>query len=699
MAPEPTDPRRRLLARLETAGPEQVVELLRASSTAAVAHLSRDDWAALAARLRTPDGHLPAELAWRAGYALHLMGRAGEAIDYFEAAGRTDDRREHAHLAATHAAALWSRGQVDEGARVADEALALATDSGDAGALANAWLAQGLLAAVDDRHASSAADHKALRHAEDSGDPLTVTRVHTHIACADLEEARYPEAIDRLTGVITTAGAHGLVSSEALARVNLAEAFVRLGRLDEAVHQAEAARQQFGVLDSPLVGAAWRVLASVNTIRGSLSRAAHAYSEAVRYAERDGFSQVLVPALVGLALVRAADDREAARDVLDRARALPVVTHHLASTLAYGWFLLLESDERPAARQEALAIADREIAEASRYNENSVIAEALELAVLAGDRDPFDPRLREAGDMWASAGNAVRASMNAYVAARLTGSPVAEHVALEALHRLGIHADAWAVPGPLNVVRPPAARVRVHCLGAFSLEVEGRTVPQSAWPSRRAREALKLLAAGDPEGVSRTRMEGLLWPDVTEPGTRLSVALSQLRQVLDPRRVHAADHYVVTDRTRVRLNEETVQVDVADFRRAATEVTSGERIEVAVLEAVAARHTGALLEDDDAVWLDAPREEVERLGREVNRTLALALAGTDEVARAVPWLIRQINDDPYDEPTYVSLVRLLERLGRHGEARNFYAAYATRMGELEVAARPWADFLKTSSNR
>jgi len=291
--------------------------------------------------------------------------------------------------------------------------------------------------------------------------------------------------------------------------------------------------------------------------------------------------------------------------------------------------------------------------------------------------------------MWASAGNTVRECMNAYVAARLSGAAVSEHVALKELNRLGIHADAWSVPGPLNAVRRSDPRVRLHCLGAFSLDVDGRTVPASAWPSRKARDALKVLAVSDPDGVSRTRLEGLLWPDVLEPGTRLSVALSQLRQVLDPGRTHAADHYVVADRSRVRLHADNVAVDVHDFRRAALEVTAGDEVAVEVLEAVAARHTGALLEGDEADWIEAPREEVERLGREVNRALALALAATPQSARAVPWLIRQINDDPYDEPTYVSLVRLLQRLGRHGEARNYYGVYVDRMRELDVPFQPW----------
>ncbi|WP_183094634.1 BTAD domain-containing putative transcriptional regulator [Nocardioides stalactiti] len=695
---QPPDPRRRLLADLATSDQEQVAALLRARSTEAMAHLHRDDWVALAARFRGADGQVPAAIAWRCGYALHLQGRPVEALTAFRSAATPTDDIDGAHLAAAHAASLWSRGEVESGALLADQALALAEASGDAGALAAAWIAQGLLQAVDDRHASAAADHKALRFAEEADDPVALARIHTHLACADLEEARYTDAIDRFHAILLTTGEHGLVASQALARVNLAETYLRVGRLDEAVHEAEVARQQFAVLDSPLVGAAWRVLGSVNTVRGSLGRAAHAQSEAVRYAEEHGFSQVLLPALVGLALVRAADDRDAARALLERARAVPSATHHLASRLAFGWFLLLESDERPEARAEALAIADRELAEAQRYSENSVVAEALELAVLAGDRSPADPRLQEAHGMWTSAGNVVRASMNAYVAARLAGPRVAEEVALQQLHSLGIHADAWSVPGPLNAVRPADSRVRVHCMGAFALEVDDRAVPASAWPSRKARDALKALAVADADGLTRAHLEDLLWPEHLEPGNRLSVALSQLRQVLDPGRVHPADHYVISDGARVRLDTQHVIVDAQEFCQAARGVTSGAVADVALLEAVAARYTGALLEGEDAAWIEAPREEVDRLGREVNRALALALAGTADAPRAVPWLIRQINDDPYDEPTYVSLVRLLERLGRHGEARNFYTTYATRMRELDVPALAWGEVSERSAS-
>lgn len=684
------DDRRRLLLRLEGAEQAEALALLREHSVTAVGLLHRDDWRALVDRLRLPDGRLPTEVSWRCGYAHHLVGRTLEAIDYFESAAPTDDPTEAAQLAAAHASARWSRGEGDAIGAQVDEAMRLAQESGEPAALAAAWVAQALFAAVDDRHESAAAEHRALRFAEEAGDQLAVARIRTHIACADLEEARYHEAVAGFTEAITLASAEGLTNAEALARINLAETLIRVGRLDEAVHEGETARLRYGVLDSPLVGAAWRILGTVHLIRGSLGRARHAFAEAVRYAEENGFSQVLVPALIGLGLVRAADDRTVARDLLDRARRQPSVTHDLAGELATGWFLLAESEERPEARAEALALAEREITHALRYNENSVIAEALELAVLAGDRDPDDPRLNEARAMWARAGNRVREGINGYVAARLTGAPVAEQLALQELHRLGIHADAWSVPGPLNAVRRPGAPVQVHCLGAFAVHVDGRAVRPSAWPSRKARDALKALAIAHPEGLTRSQLEEILWPDVLEPGNRLAVALSHLRQVLDPGRTQPTAHYVASDGSRVRLDGATVEIDAFDFRQAAADVLGAAEPNVELLEAVAARHTGVLLDGEDGDWTDAPREEVARLGREVTRALALALARSGDAARAVPWLIRQINDDPYDEPAYASLVQLLEQIGRHGEARNYYAVYTTRMAEVDVPARPWS---------
>ena len=108
-------------------------------------------------------------------------------------------------------------------------------------------------------------------------------------------------------------------------------------------------------------------------------------------------------------------------------------------------------------------------------------------------------------------------------------------------------------------------------------------------------------------------------------------------------------------------------------------------------------HTGALLEDADGVdavdWVQAEREEVELLGREILHRLAELLAAGPDPAEALHWHARLLAHDPYDEATYAALIGLLVRLGRYGEARRHHRTYALRMDELGVHARSWDELL------
>ena len=66
---------------------------------------------------------------------------------------------------------------------------------------------------------------------------------------------------------------------------------------------------------------------------------------------------------------------------------------------------------------------------------------------------------------------------------------------------------------------------------------------------------MKILVTRPDRRVTRDELIELLWPD--EPAdtlaNRLSVALSLLRAVLDPDRIHPSDHYVRTERESVAL--------------------------------------------------------------------------------------------------------------------------------------------------
>jgi DNA-binding SARP family transcriptional activator len=223
-------------------------------------------------------------------------------------------------------------------------------------------------------------------------------------------------------------------------------------------------------------------------------------------------------------------------------------------------------------------------------------------------------------------------------------------------------------------------------LGTFVVFRSGTAVPSTSWPSKKARDLLKILAARGQ--TQRDVLVDLLW-GADGTAAKLSVALSQLRSVLDPEHRHGSDHFVLGDRASVRLHPDHVAVDLAQFRVAAHEALAAQRSKrpdaVSLLEAAAAMYTGTFAADDlYEDWSAEPRQEAETLGAAVNRSLAYALADGPSPEQAVAWLSRLLNEDPYDEPTYRLLVGLLAHARRHGAARALHRTYALRMDELGV---------------
>ncbi|WP_332667876.1 AfsR/SARP family transcriptional regulator, partial [Aeromicrobium sp.] len=276
--------------------------------------------------------------------------------------------------------------------------------------------------------------------------------------------------------------------------------------------------------------------------------------------------------------------------------------------------------------------------------------------------------------------------------------PFTEQVARAGLRSLGVQEDAYGIAGPLHAVRPRTAAhsVHIHVLGTFVLSLNGRPVTSSEWPSRKARDVLKVLAGRGLRGIRRELLADLLWPDSVDAGSKLSVALSQLRRVLDPDREHSTDHLVHADRASIRLDMDNVSVDVVDFAVAAHEslaaAQAGRPEAIEMLEAAAALHTGEFLEEDLAEdWPTQIRDEVESLGHDVIRVLAFALKSGPDPERSVPWLARLLTFDPFDESTYAALMQALTAAGRHGEARRHHRAYVLRMREIGVPAMSWED--------
>ncbi len=677
------------------AGPEAILAMFGSLDTAPIEQLSARDWEVLAESVRREDDTYPANLAWRAAYGLRYLGHTERSFHFLTHADRTElDDAERAQFCAAWASSAWGSGDEEACEKLTAEAVAAAEASGDDRALAAAWESRALLAAMHgDSTEDRRAHERALEHAIAAGADLMASRVHNNLGSQLFDEARYEESLEQFAQSLRLAEATGHLSSIALVRHNLADVMLNLGRLDEALVEVEAARALWNSVASPMIGAAWQVLADIQRARGNTTQATMAYREAVAVAEQENETQTLVPALVGMALISVDTDPEEARLIAKRLLRIPLGTGRVPALITAGWIALHDGDVKAA-----VSFAAEAVDEASRRHARAALAESLELSVLAGGIGDREARLREAASIWKGIGNPIRLQVNAIVHAHLFGTPFTEGLARAALRSLGVQDDAYGIAGPLHVLRAEhgEAAIRVHTLGTFVLYRFGTPVAASQWPSRKARDILKILAARGASGIRRDELADLLWPDDDDPGSKLSVALSHLKRVLDPDKQYDPNHFIVADRASIRLDIDNTSVDVVEFRDAAAESlaahTARDPGAIEMLEAAAAMHTGDFLADDlYEDWAAEARDEVEALGSDVVRGLAFALAKTSDPQRSVAWFARLLTYDPHDEPTYEALIWVLSQARRHGEARRYHRMYEMRMRELGVPAQSLED--------
>jgi DNA-binding SARP family transcriptional activator len=78
--------------------------------------------------------------------------------------------------------------------------------------------------------------------------------------------------------------------------------------------------------------------------------------------------------------------------------------------------------------------------------------------------------------------------------------------------------------------------LRLHLLGGFRVEVEGRPVPPAAWRLRKAQGLVKLLALAPGCRLPREQALDLLWPDLAPDAAanNLRVAVHAARRALAP---------------------------------------------------------------------------------------------------------------------------------------------------------------------
>jgi len=576
-------------------------------------------------------------------------------------------------------------GRRDEAHALATETMRAAEALGDPLALAAAHLASSRTSTGARKEAHL---EEALRAATASADVLTAAVVLVNRSYLLLAAAKYAEAVVVAREAVRLAEMTCPTGRLLAALHNLADALRAIGEYDEAKWLLQRAVAQSRRLGAGRTALGLYGIAEIHRQFGHDEQARAAYDEAIGLSRKSGELQVLVPAMAGLARLRAWQQNDGAETTAAEAAALATPALLPFALIACGWVAL-----GGGARAEAEAHARRAVRLAGSVQAFDLLAEALELLGIAAD-DPEDTQtaLTKALSIWRDGGAGPAA---ARIELLLGGLPGADGTArsrardaARLLQRLGVVGmDGRTVSEPDHITP-----VRIQVLGGFDVRVGERPVPLQAWRSRQARTLVKILASRRGRPLSRDYLCEVLWPDddQAKTGHRLSVLLATVRGVLDPERAWPPDHYVAADSSGLRLDLARVSVDadglLHDAAHAADLMESGDDDRAReILADVDARYLGDAFEDDlGEEWADGFREEVRAAWLRSLRRLATLRSRESRVDDAQGLLVRLLAVDPYDEQVHQMLVRTLGRAGRHGEARRAFRRWQDAMRAIDA---------------
>lgn len=239
---------------------------------------------------------------------------------------------------------------------------------------------------------------------------------------------------------------------------------------------------------------------------------------------------------------------------------------------------------------------------------------------------------------------------------------------------------------------PAARKVAVHCLGGFSLTVDG--VPVEQLRAGKTRCLFQYLLVNRGRVVLREQLYEVLWPGVewSRDSSRLKVAVHALRQLLKThagtavRVLHRDFGYVLlADELWIDFEEFEAWFDAARVAEARGDTALAMRL----YNKCVGFYRGDFLTGETAHWVKEHREWSRAVALRAMirlRSDALERAQHDE---AISWCRRILDLDPYHEETYQQLMWLHGRAGELGSVHGWYELCTRRLrDELDVDPSP-----------
>jgi predicted ATPase/DNA-binding SARP family transcriptional activator len=208
----------------------------------------------------------------------------------------------------------------------------------------------------------------------------------------------------------------------------------------------------------------------------------------------------------------------------------------------------------------------------------------------------------------------------------------------------------------------------ISLLGAFSVTVGGRVIPDDAWRLRKAKTLIKLLALAPERRLHADRATELLWTgrDRVSARNNLHQAIFAARRALDSAGLEGRDRLELHEDVITLCPHDPVRIDVLAFEEAAAR--GREKRDPAAYRDALDSYDGELLpEDRYEEWTVSRRDAIHELRLALGIELA-ELEAPDHPAAAIARLRSVLVDAPLHEPTHRALMRLYLGGGRRQEA-------------------------------
>jgi ATP/maltotriose-dependent transcriptional regulator MalT/DNA-binding SARP family transcriptional activator len=215
--------------------------------------------------------------------------------------------------------------------------------------------------------------------------------------------------------------------------------------------------------------------------------------------------------------------------------------------------------------------------------------------------------------------------------------------------------------------------VKLRCLGAFALELEGVPLAGGSKPQHKLLDLLKAIVAHGRDGCNTQQLADALWPDSEGDSAQntLQVSLYRLRKLLD------RDDAILVQDGKVRINRLACWVDAWAFEDKAERLKSlapdNPQFEPLALSALKLYGAHLLAKEKEQPWMLAPRDALRRRWLEVVNAAGECNERRGGWLQAAETYQHALVIDPVAEELYRRLMVALIETGNRADAAGAYA--------------------------